>query len=75
MIRDEVMSAEFSETALFMSSSGTISTTNERRAGLSKATVKPPTREMAKIAAERRVAHEGQGGERERLQHGDGPAR
>jgi hypothetical protein len=43
-MRDEVISALLRLTALLMSAGGTISVTNERRAGLSKAVVKPPTR-------------------------------
>ena len=41
------MSALLRLTALWTSGSGTISTTNERRAGLSKAMVTPPTRATA----------------------------
>ena len=43
MTRDIVIKALFKLTAFVMLSAGTISTTNDRRAGLSKATVKPPT--------------------------------
>ena len=46
-IRDDVISALFRLTALLTSSSGTISTTNDRRAGLSNATVTPPMRAIA----------------------------
>ena len=41
MIREPVISALLRLTALGMRSSGTISTTNERRAGLSKAMAMP----------------------------------
>ena len=41
--REPVISALLRLTALLTSLSGTISTTNDRRAGLSKATVMPPT--------------------------------
>ena len=40
--RELVMSALLSVTAFCTSSSGTISATNDRRAGLSKASMKPP---------------------------------
>ena len=43
-MRELVMRALLRLTALLASSSGTISTTNDRRAGLSNATVKPPSR-------------------------------
>ena len=44
MTRDEVMSALLRLTALATPSSGTISTTKARRAGLSNAVVIPPIR-------------------------------
>ena len=50
-MRDEVISALLRLTALLMSSRGTISVTNERRAGLSKAVVKPPIRARTKMSA------------------------
>ncbi len=46
-MRDAVIAALLRLTALFMSASGTISTTNDRRAGLSNATVMPPTNATA----------------------------
>jgi len=49
--RDEVINALFKLTALCMSSEGTISTTNARRAGLSNATVVPPINATPKIAS------------------------
>ena len=47
MIRDDVISALLRATALFTSSSGTISTTNARRAGLSNASAQPPANAIA----------------------------
>ena len=63
------MTALFRLTAFWTSSSGTISTTNERRAGLSKAMVKPPDGGEAVDRRDGRVAREHDSGERERLQH------
>ena len=48
-MRDDVISALFRLTALCISSAGTISTTNARRAGLSNAIVTPPMEAIAKI--------------------------
>ena len=45
--REPVIRALFRLTALLMRSSGTISTTKERRAGLSKAVARPPQKATA----------------------------
>ena len=46
MMREPVIRALLRLTALVICSSGTISTTNDRRAGLSKAVATPPKKAM-----------------------------
>ena len=50
MIRDPVIRALLIDTALFTDSTGTISTTMDRRAGLSSAVRTPPMNASTKIA-------------------------